>query len=134
VSAATPGFGTPGNPAFSVRRGDTLELRGVVTLPAGNWSAVVAFRAGNTRNLGESLGLRIVIPSTLILRGANESNPSKNDWILTLAETSENTASWPAATSAYDYFVCAITFSDESLPPVVRTTEDFSVFVQPRRV
>ncbi|MBU3887597.1 hypothetical protein [Methylosinus sp. KRF6] len=125
MSAATPGFGTPGNPAFSVRRGDTLELRGVVTLPAGSWSAAVAFRAGNTR---------VVIPSTLILLGPNESNSSKNDWILTLAETSENTASWPSATSSYDYFVCAITFSDESLPPIVRTTDDFSILVQPRRV
>jgi hypothetical protein len=124
---ATPatGFGVPGNPAFSVRRGDTLEMAGVVTLPSGNWSAVVAFRAGNAR---------IVIPSTLILRGANESNPSKNDWILTLAETSDNTASWPSATSSYDYFVCAITFSDESLPPIVRTTDDFSILIQPRRV
>lgn len=125
MSTATPGFGTPGNPAFTTRAGDTLELRGVVTLPAGNWSAVAAFRAGNTR---------IVIPSTLILRGPNEKNQSKNDWILTLAETSENTASWPSANSNYDYFVCAITFSDESLPSVVRTTDDFSILVQPRRV
>ncbi|WP_018264197.1 hypothetical protein [Methylosinus sp. LW4] len=119
------GFGTPGNPAFTVRSGDTLSLAGVVALPAGNWSAVVAFRAANAR---------YVIPSTLVLSGANASNPSKNDWILSLNETSANTALWPVASSMYDYFVCAVTFSDDSNPPVVRTTDDFSILVQPRRV
>lgn len=121
-----PGFGVPGDPAFTARAGDTLSLVGAVALPAGgNWSAVVAFRAGNAR---------IVIPSTLVLRGPNAADASKNDWILTLAETSANTALWPVAANAYDYFVCAVTFSDDSSPPLVRTTDDFSILVQPRRV
>lgn len=119
------GFGTPGNPAFTARSGDTLSLVGVVALAAGNWYAEVAFRANNAR---------IAIPSTLVLRGPNESNPSKNDWILTLSETSANTALWPVASNPYDYFVCAVTFSDDSVPPIVRTTDDFSIRIDPRRV
>jgi hypothetical protein len=127
------GFGIPGPPAFAVRQGDTLSMVGVVALPAGNWSADVAFRSNGSTG-GFYSPQRVVIPSSLILRGPNASNPSKQDWILSLAETSENTASWPAAIHENDHFVCSITFSDDSIPPVVRTTDDFSIFVQPRRV
>jgi hypothetical protein len=115
--------------AIEIRPGDSLSLAGTVTLPAGVWSATCAFVSTEASRV-----LNATV--TLTLTGPSDDDPSRNVWAIALEASSLETANWPAPSknaSALRYSG-AIKFSDDSNPPLVKTSESFEMVIRPKVV
>jgi hypothetical protein len=113
-----------------VRAGDSLSLAGVATLPAGNWSASSSFSTIPSGNPPRT----IAIPVSMSLIAPNESNPTKNDWAITLHATAAVTATWPVVIPGQNPMRGAIKFRDDSESPITKTTGELQLFVLPNIV